>query len=68
MIRCPSCAHDNGDAQKFCGECGARLQGAVVVDAPQDRAHSYTPRHLAEEVLTSRFAVEGERKLVTRAI
>ncbi len=65
MIRCLSCAHDNADAQKFCGECGARLPGAVVVDEPVDRPRSYTPRHLAKEVLSSRFALEGERKLVT---
>ncbi len=26
---------------------------------------SYTPRHLAEKILTSRNALEGERKLVT---
>jgi class 3 adenylate cyclase/pimeloyl-ACP methyl ester carboxylesterase len=27
--------------------------------------HVYTPRHLAEKILTSRTALEGERKLVT---
>jgi len=26
---------------------------------------SYTPRHLAEKILTSRAALEGERKQVT---
>ncbi len=28
-------------------------------------AHSYTPKHLAEKILTSRSALEGERKQVT---
>jgi class 3 adenylate cyclase/tetratricopeptide (TPR) repeat protein len=35
----------------------ARLNNAPVV--------SYTPRHLAEKILTSRAVLEGERKLVT---
>ena len=64
MVRCPSCAHENLNSQKFCGECGTRLPGEPAVDIPE-KAQSYTPSHLAREVLTSRFAVEGERKLVT---
>jgi hypothetical protein len=31
----------------------------------QPQPHSYTPRHLAEKILTSRSALEGERKHVT---
>ena len=27
--------------------------------------HSYTPKHLAEKILTTRSALEGERKQVT---
>ena len=27
--------------------------------------HSYTPKHLAEKILTARSSIEGERKLVT---
>jgi hypothetical protein len=29
------------------------------------RPRSYTPKHLAEKILTSRSALEGERKQVT---
>src|SRR5262245_46062916 len=65
MVRCPSCSHENLSSQKCCGECGTRLPGEAAVDIPDNRAQSYTPSHLAREVLTSRFAVEGERKLVT---
>src|SRR3954453_22573017 len=25
MLNCPSCSHGNPDGQKFCGQCGARL-------------------------------------------
>src|SRR5439155_5405434 len=60
VIRCPSCSHENADTQKFCGECGARLGESLP--AP---AGAYTPPHLADSILTSRSAREGERKLVT---
>ena len=61
---CPSCGASNPPAQKFCGECGARLSqtdGAAKYGTPQ----SYTPKHLAEKILTSKAAVEGEREQVT---
>jgi class 3 adenylate cyclase len=54
----------NPPAQRFCGECGATLtQGAAATKfGPPE---SYTPKHLAEKILTSRSALEGERKQVT---
>src|SRR5262249_2151211 len=64
MMQCLSCAYDNPEAQKFCGECGAPLSPAV----PAERlplATSYTPPHLAKRILTLRSTLEGERKLVT---
>jgi len=64
MISCPACAHENSDAQKFCGECGARLASPATSELGS-RAPTYTPPHLARDVLASRFALEGERKLVT---
>src|SRR5262245_38708232 len=64
--RCPACNTTNPPGQKFCGECGARLAGSAAptqhaAPSPQD----YTPKHLAERILTSRGALEGERKQVT---
>ncbi len=57
---------------KFCDECGGRLGEATdagepqATDAGEARApHTYTPRYLAEKILTTRSALEGERKLVT---
>jgi class 3 adenylate cyclase/tetratricopeptide (TPR) repeat protein len=61
---CAACGAANAPAQKFCGECGAPLSG----DAPRARfpsLQSYTPKHLAEKILTSKSALEGERKQVT---
>src|SRR5262245_39229658 len=39
-----------------------RSSGAI---APQRSPDSYTPKHLAEKILTSKSALEGERKQVT---
>ena len=60
-MNCPSCGHENPAKAKFCNDCGARL--AEPVTAPDPR--SYTPRHLAEKILASKSALEGERKPVT---
>jgi class 3 adenylate cyclase/tetratricopeptide (TPR) repeat protein len=79
---CPSCQSKNPPGQKFCGECGAPLGGAPrpapapaaappaaqAAPAPAERfasPQSYTPKHLAEKILSSRSAVEGERKQVS---
>ena len=68
---CPQCGTENPPGFKFCGECGSPL-GAPKSDSPSSSAepHSppaqtYTPPHLATQVLHSRSALEGERKQVT---
>ena len=40
-------------------------QDAAPVSVPHRAPLTYTPRHLAEKILTSRSALEGERKQVT---
>jgi class 3 adenylate cyclase/tetratricopeptide (TPR) repeat protein len=62
-IACPACGATNGPSQKFCGECGAGLTQSS--ERRPASPQSYTPRHLAERILTSRSAIEGERKQVT---
>jgi class 3 adenylate cyclase/tetratricopeptide (TPR) repeat protein len=60
---CPSCAATNPPENKFCGHCATPLD-----QPPLSRfatPESYTPRHLAEKILTSKAALEGERKQVT---
>jgi hypothetical protein len=64
MMQCLSCAYDNPEAQKFCGNCGAPLSPAAAAERLPLPA-SYTPPHLAQRILTLRSALEGERKLVT---
>jgi class 3 adenylate cyclase len=63
---CPSCNAPNPPGQRFCGECGSALsQEARVVGGRFATPESYTPKHLAERILTSKAALEGERKQVT---
>src|SRR5678815_5383246 len=66
-MQCGRCSSDNPAGAKFCGQCGARLaiglgEGALPRFVAPER---YTPKHLAEKILTSKTALEGERKQVT---
>ena len=61
---CPNCGSEISAKAKFCPECAHPLAGP----AAQPRIaslKSYTPRHLADKILTSKAALEGERKHVT---
>jgi class 3 adenylate cyclase/tetratricopeptide (TPR) repeat protein len=49
---------------KFCPECGAQI-GATTDTARERDPRVYTPKHLAEKILRSKSALEGERKQVT---
>jgi hypothetical protein len=59
-LACAACAFSNEPGEKFCGGCGTSLV-APRFAAPE----TYTPKHLAEKILTSKAALEGERKQVT---
>ncbi len=62
--RCPHCEADLPSAAKFCNRCGTNLAAAGPRAEPR-APRAYTPQHLAEKILTSRAALEGERKQVT---
>jgi len=62
---CAACGASNPPAHKFCGECGAPLGAAPAAPPAAPAATPYTPKHLAAKILTSRSALEGERKQVT---
>jgi class 3 adenylate cyclase len=62
--RCPQCGFDNPPGFAFCGQCATPLTEQPPAPRPQAPL-SYTPSHLAEKILTSRNALEGERKQVT---
>jgi class 3 adenylate cyclase len=61
--KCGGCGADLRPAAKFCDECALPVAGAPPPRSADPR--SYTPKHLAEKILTSRAALEGERKQVT---
>jgi class 3 adenylate cyclase len=58
---CARCGRSNSPEMRFCLGCGAALSPASPPQAPR----AYTPKHLAEKILTTRSALEGERKQVT---
>jgi class 3 adenylate cyclase/tetratricopeptide (TPR) repeat protein len=68
-MACPSCGEPNRAGAKFCRKCGQGLaQPAGAREASYQKfgaPESYTPKHLAEKILTSKAALEGERKQVT---
>jgi len=61
---CSNCSTPLSPTAKFCPECAHPVAagGAEPRFASPD---SYTPKHLAEKILTSKSALEGERKQVT---
>jgi class 3 adenylate cyclase len=65
-LKCLACGTELPSGAKFCKECGQ----AVGKPAPSPPTRfggpdSYTPKHLAERIFTSKAALEGERKQVT---
>ena len=62
-VKCATCGQSNTGGQKFCNRCGNRL-GESAAPAERD-PRAYTPKHLAEKILQSKSALEGERKQVT---
>src|SRR6266542_2610589 len=63
-ILCASCGAENEPGELFCGEC-AKALAEPAKPRPSPDPLSYTPKHLAEKILSSRSALEGERKQVT---
>src|SRR5579863_1762727 len=62
--RCGACGFENAPTAKFCGACAAPIDAAAA-PMPSVSPRNYTPKHLADKILTSRGALEGERKQVT---
>ena len=63
---CPACGAAVESESRFCDACGAAVQRVTATELSRFASpESYTPRHLAEKILTSRAALEGERKQVT---
>jgi class 3 adenylate cyclase len=67
--RCAGCGTELPSAAKFCLECGVSVAVVAPTATPSGPGprtpRAYTPKHLAEKILQSRSALEGERKPVT---
>jgi class 3 adenylate cyclase len=57
-VSCPACGVALPPGARFCLECGRAVAAAPV-------PASYTPRHIREQILAVRGAVEGARKRVS---
>jgi class 3 adenylate cyclase/tetratricopeptide (TPR) repeat protein len=62
---CPSCGAEVAAEARFCGGCGAALAAGAPATGRFADPQTYTPKHLADKILTTRSQLEGERKLVT---
>ena len=63
---CAACGNDLPAQSRFCNKCGTPVSGGEPAgQARFATIESYTPKHLAERILTSKAALEGERKQVT---
>jgi class 3 adenylate cyclase/tetratricopeptide (TPR) repeat protein len=63
--KCPHCAEATTPGKRFCASCGGSLVAAPADARPALSPQDYTPQHLAERIISSRGALEGERKQVT---
>ena len=62
---CANCGTQLSATAKFCPECAHPVAGGTVTQPRFTSPGAYTPKHLAEKILTSKSALEGERKQVT---
>ena len=80
-LLCPSCGTENRPGAKFCNDCAAPLTQQSKSQGLKSKAQSstsdppppvsYTPKHIAERILSEQAAMEargatdGERKTIT---
>jgi len=62
---CPACGEGLVLQSRFCYACGVRVPERVQPPFGYESPVAYTPRHLAERILTMRSALEGEHKRVS---
>ncbi len=63
---CAACGTELRPGARFCDGCGTAVAAAGAPSAAPERSPgAYTPKHLADRILQSRSALEGERKQVT---
>jgi class 3 adenylate cyclase/predicted ATPase len=60
-----NCGSELSATAKFCPECAHPVAGPAPLRPRFNSPEAYTPKHLVEKILTSKSALEGERKQVT---
>ena len=66
ILKCPNCDTKIEVGDIFCGECGHNLRKpSETLSIDRSQPQSYTPKFLADKILTARNFLEGERKHVT---
>jgi hypothetical protein len=77
VLACSGCGNELRAGARFCDACGAPTRTAPVAPkphapqpaaperAPERAPRDYTPKHLADKILQSKSALEGERKQVS---
>ena len=64
-LACGACGAELPGGARFCLQCGQAVAGSPAAPVRSPAPETYTPKHLAEKILTSKAALEGERKQVT---
>jgi class 3 adenylate cyclase/tetratricopeptide (TPR) repeat protein len=64
-LACGSCGAELPGGARFCLQCGLPVAVGTAAPVRSPAPETYTPKHLAEKILTSKSALEGERKQVT---
>jgi class 3 adenylate cyclase len=64
-LTCGSCGAELPGGARFCLQCGQAVTAGTATPGGSPAPETYTPKHLAEKILTSKAALEGERKQVT---
>ena len=64
-LACGSCGVELPGGARFCLQCGQAVGGDTAAPVRSPAPETYTPKHLVEKILTSKAALEGERKQVT---
>jgi class 3 adenylate cyclase/tetratricopeptide (TPR) repeat protein len=65
MLACGSCGVELPGGARFCVHCGQAVAAGTASAIRALAPESYIPKHLAEKILNSKAALEGERKQVT---
>ena len=64
-LTCASCGVDLPVGSRFCNNCGGRVSADAAPQPQYATPEAYTPLYLADKILRSKGALEGERKQVT---